>query len=117
MTLEQLQTRTLEFLKLCRRQLLKMPHEEGLNDVEFIDQVLNQFRDDILTDRAVLKMAEQREPMDELHYPTEMTAALADQIAGRLQEISLKLSFAASLLSTNDTRTTPTCAGRISTSR
>ncbi len=61
MTLDDLQVRTLKFLKLCRRQLQKMPHEAGLTDVEFIEQHLNQFRNDILQDRTMLKMSAQRD--------------------------------------------------------
>lgn len=61
MTLEQMQVRTLKFLNLCRKQLQRMPHEPGLNDTEFIEQVVNPFRNDILQDRDVLKMAAERE--------------------------------------------------------
>lgn len=56
MTLEQLQRRTLKFLRAVSHQLQKMPHEEGLNDTEFIEQVVNPFRNDIKADREMLKM-------------------------------------------------------------
>ena len=62
MTLGELQKRTLKFLELCRRQLQKMPHEEGLTDVEFIEQELNQFKNDIKTDIAVQKMNREASP-------------------------------------------------------
>lgn len=61
MTLEQLQVRTLKFLRQCRRQFNHLPHEQGMTDIEFIEDVLNPFKNDILSDRDVLRMAAERE--------------------------------------------------------
>lgn len=61
MTLEQLQRRTLRVLKRVVRQFNRMPHEGGLNDIEFIEQVLDPLRNDIQSDRDVLKMIAERE--------------------------------------------------------
>lgn len=57
MTLGQLQTRTLEVLRKVRRQFNRMPHEEGLSDREFLDQVIEPLEIDIRQDRAIEKMA------------------------------------------------------------
>lgn len=61
MTLAQLQKRTLRVLKRVVQQLNRMPHEGGLNDTEFVEQVLDPLRNDILADRDVLRMAAERE--------------------------------------------------------
>jgi hypothetical protein len=60
MTLNDLQLRTLNFLRLCRFQLNKAPHEEGMTDEEFIENELGPFETDIYQDRQILKMNRKR---------------------------------------------------------
>lgn len=60
MTLDQLQHRTIEVLRLMVKQLGKAPYEDGLSDNEFIAQIIDPFDADIRTDRYILKMENQR---------------------------------------------------------
>jgi hypothetical protein len=57
MTLSELQLRTANFLRLVKFQLRRMPHQDGLNDEEFIAQQVEPFETDIYQDRQILKMA------------------------------------------------------------
>ena len=56
MTLNELQLRTLNFLRLVRFQFNRQAHEEGMSDGEFIEQVLDPLETTIYQDRQVLKM-------------------------------------------------------------
>lgn len=56
MTLDELQRATLKFCKQVRKQLRKSPHEEGLTDSEFIDEVLEPLETTIHQDREMLKI-------------------------------------------------------------
>lgn len=55
MTLKQLQSRALSVLRQVRRQFNRMPHEGGLSDNEFLEQVIEPLEIDIRQDRDILK--------------------------------------------------------------
>lgn len=56
MTLGELQRETLALIKKVKRQLRRSPHEGGLSDEEFIDEVLESLETTIHQDREMLKM-------------------------------------------------------------
>ena len=56
MTLDELQTATLRLIKKVKRQLRRSPHEGGLSDEEFIDEVVESLETVIHQDREMLKM-------------------------------------------------------------
>ena len=55
MTLNELQVRTLNVIRLARFQLGRSAHEEGMSDAEFIEQVLEPLETDIHQDRHILR--------------------------------------------------------------
>jgi hypothetical protein len=58
MTLNQLQLRTLNVLRLARFQLNRKAYEDGMSDSEFIADVIGPLETDIYQDRQVLKLAQ-----------------------------------------------------------
>lgn len=56
MGLNALRKRALKFANECRKQLLRSPHEPGLNDEEFLWEVLNTFVNDIKQDIEMEKI-------------------------------------------------------------
>lgn len=56
MTLGELQLQTLDLMRRVRFQLQHAPHEDGMNDVEFMEKVLSPFEFKIYADREILKM-------------------------------------------------------------
>ena len=56
MTLDELQRETLSLIKKLKRQLRRSPHEGGLSDEEFIDDVVESLETTIRQDREMLKM-------------------------------------------------------------
>jgi hypothetical protein len=56
MTLSTLQMQTLDLIRKLRFQLQRSPHEIGLNDTEFLEQIVQPLENKIYHDRAVLRM-------------------------------------------------------------
>lgn len=59
-TLEELRFFTLDFIKKVRKQLQHSPYQEGMNDQEFLDQVVNQFEEKIRNDRDMERIIEKQ---------------------------------------------------------
>lgn len=59
-TLQELRFSALHFIKKVRKQLQHSPYQEGMNDQEFIDQVVNPFEEKIRTDRDMERIIEKQ---------------------------------------------------------
>lgn len=60
-TLKELRFFTLDFIKKVRKQLQHSPYQEGMNDSEFLDQVVSPFEEKIRNDRDMERIiAKQR---------------------------------------------------------
>lgn len=56
LNLDQMHYKTLKLIRETRKQLRRMPHEPGMNDEEFIREILNPLQEQIEADREILKM-------------------------------------------------------------
>ncbi len=59
-TLEELRFSALDFIKKVRKQLQHSPYQPGMNDTEFIDEVLSPFEENIRTDREMDRIIEKQ---------------------------------------------------------
>lgn len=59
-TLQELRFSALHFIKKVRKQLQHSPYQEGMNDQEFIDNVVNPFEEKIRTDRDMERIIEKQ---------------------------------------------------------
>jgi hypothetical protein len=55
-TLNQLQLETLDLIRKVRFQFQHSPHDPGMNDTEFLEQVVQPLEDKIYQDREMAKM-------------------------------------------------------------
>ena len=55
-TLNQLQLETLDLIRKVRFQLQHHAHQSGLNDTEFLEQIVQPLEDKIYQDREMAKM-------------------------------------------------------------
>ena len=53
--LDELQMKTLDLIRKLRLQLIAAPWETGMNDQEFLDQIVKPLEDKIHADRELLK--------------------------------------------------------------
>jgi len=61
MNLEEMRKATLSLISKVRNQLHRMPHDPGLSDMEFMEQVLTPFECRLRQDREVLLMANEEQ--------------------------------------------------------
>lgn len=59
-TLEELRFSTLNFIKKVRKQLQHSPYQEGMNDSEFLDNVVAPFEEKIRNDRDMERIIEKQ---------------------------------------------------------
>ena len=55
-TLQELRFSALHFIKKVRKQLQHSPYQEGMNDQEFLDQIVSPFEEKIRNDRDMEQM-------------------------------------------------------------
>jgi hypothetical protein len=61
MTLNELQLRTLDAIRLTKFQFKRQAYQEGMTDEEFIDQVLEPLATDIYQDRQMVKILKKQQ--------------------------------------------------------
>ena len=64
MGLEELRKATLKLIAQTRHQLHRLPHEPGLTDMEFLEQVLTPFECRLRQDREMMLMANEEDEDD-----------------------------------------------------
>ena len=63
-TLGQLQLATLDLIRKVRFQFQRSPHDQGMSDTKFLEQIVQPLEDKIYADRAMARMLRKEKRSD-----------------------------------------------------